>query len=76
MADPAALIGAFDQYAASLAATDGGNILVVPLTAFRGITSGGINGSGSVRIDLTTGLVTSRLTGMPAWRIVRFVVRR
>ncbi len=37
----------------------------MPLTTFRGITSGGFNASGSVSIDLTSGLVTSRLTGMP-----------
>jgi hypothetical protein len=65
MADPAALISAFDQYVASLTSIGGGNILVVPLTTFRGITSGGFNSSGSVSIDLTTRLITSRLTGMP-----------
>jgi cytochrome c peroxidase len=64
MADPASLITAFDQYAASLASVGGGHILVVPLTTFRGITIGGFNAGGSVAIDLTTGLVTSKLTGM------------
>lgn len=66
MADPAALISAFDQYAASLASTNGGHLLVVPLTTFRGITTAGFNAGGSASIELTTGLVTSRLTGMPA----------
>jgi len=66
MADPVALISAFDQYAASLASTNGGHLLVAPLTTFRGITTGGLNAGGSVSIDLTTGLVTSKLMGMPA----------
>ena len=35
MADPAALISAFDQYAASQVSSGGVNILVVPLTTFQ-----------------------------------------
>src|SRR5215831_2784334 len=65
MADPVALINAFDQFLATLPANGGGRYLDMPLTTLRGITSGGFNAGGSVRIDLMQGSVTSQLTGLP-----------
>lgn len=64
MADPAALIAAFDKYVAGLAATGGSRYLTLPLTTLRGITTPGFNAGGSVKIDLNTNLVTSNVTGL------------
>src|SRR5579884_2065167 len=66
MADPAALINAFDQFLATVPANGGSNSLSIPLTAMRGITSGGFNAGGSVRVDLGTGLVSAQVRGLPA----------
>ena len=64
MADPGALITAFDQYVAGLAASGGSRYLTLPLTTLRGITAPGFNAGGSVQIDLNTNLVTSNVTGL------------
>src|SRR5436305_7472460 len=64
MADPAALISAFDQYQAGLPAGSAQR-LVMPLGGLRGITSSGYNAGGSVQIDLGTNLVTSNIKGLP-----------
>ena len=63
MADPEALIRAFDQYQANL--PDGGRSLTIPLGTLRGISSGGFNAGGSVQIDLSTNAVTSTVRGLP-----------
>jgi hypothetical protein len=65
MADPAALIAAFDRYVASLPASGGTHVLVMPLVALRGITSESMNASGQVKIDLSTGIITSCVHGLP-----------
>ena len=65
MADPAALINAFDRFVATLPVNGGGRYLVMPLTTLRGITSGVFNAGGSVRIDLTQGSVGSQVSGLP-----------
>lgn len=64
MGDPAALIAAFDRYQANLPA-DSAQLLVMPLGTLRGITSGGYNAGGTVRLDLETDLVTSSVQGLP-----------
>jgi cytochrome c peroxidase len=66
MADPAALINAFDQYAAKLPAN--GRFLKIPLTTLRGITAESFNAGGDATIDLTLGTVDSSLTGLPLSR--------
>ena len=65
IADPAALISAYDQFVTNLASNGGGRYLVMPLTTLRGLTSGSFNAGGSVRIDLSTGLVSSTVNGLP-----------
>jgi hypothetical protein len=53
MADPVALINAFDTYLKGVPAT-GSHVLTMPLVALRGITSESINAGGQVTIDLST----------------------
>jgi cytochrome c peroxidase len=64
MADPAALVNAFDKYLAGLPA-GGANTLVMSLVALRGLTSESMNASGSVSIDLSAGSVASQVHGLP-----------
>ena len=64
MADPAAVIHAFDRFRSQL--PDAGRTLVIPLTTLRGITSESLNSGGSVRIDMAAGSITSEVTGLPS----------
>src|SRR5262245_32842548 len=59
MADPAALVKAYEKFAA-----DGGGTGVVKLSLsnLRGLSSESVNAGGSVMVDLTTGVVDSMLT--------------
>ena len=66
MADPDALGAALDRYVSNLPTTGGSGFLDIPLTALRGLTSGSFNAGGTVRIDLTNGVVSSQVTGLPA----------
>ena len=65
MADPAALMNAFDKYVAGLPAGSGTH-LVMSLVALRGLTSESMNASGNVTIDLGTGSIVSQVHGLPA----------
>jgi hypothetical protein len=65
MADPNALIRAFDRYVASLAPGGGEQMLVMPLVALRGLTSESLNAGGSVTIDVGHGSVVSQIRGLP-----------
>ena len=62
MADPVALITAFDRFQSAGAGTP----LVIPLVSLRGITSEGLNAGGRVTIDLSTGSVVSQVRLLPA----------
>src|SRR5262245_31589429 len=66
MADPDALVNAFDRYVSNLFVKGGGRFLEIPLTGLRGLTSGSFNAGGTVSIDLTHGSVWSDVTGLPA----------
>jgi hypothetical protein len=61
MADPVALVAAFDRFIA------GGirSSIAIPLVSLRGFTSEGFNAGGRVTIDLSTGLITSQVRGLP-----------
>src|SRR5262245_51809686 len=61
MADPAALISAFDRFASA----GPGTPLVIPLISMRGITSEGLNAGGRIAINLVTGQVASEIRLMP-----------
>jgi cytochrome c peroxidase len=63
MADPVALMNAFDRYRAGLSGTQA---LVMPLVSLRGLTAESMNAGGNVRIDLTSGSVVSQVRGLPA----------
>jgi cytochrome c peroxidase len=65
MADPAALMNAFDNYVAKLP-PNGTQTLVMPLVALRGITSESVNAGGKVTIDLAAGTAKSTVRGLPA----------
>jgi cytochrome c peroxidase len=64
MADPDALMNAFDRYFANLPTANGESFLKIPLTGLRGLTSESFNAGGSVHIDLTDGSVVSQITGL------------
>src|SRR6476659_6246475 len=66
MADPDALIRAFDRYVAGLSVARGGRFLTMPLTSLRGLTNESFNAGGTVRIDLTNGSVVSEIRGLPS----------
>jgi hypothetical protein len=66
MADPVALINAFDRFLAGVPATGGTHILVMPLVALRGLTSESMSAGGNVTIDLTAGSIVSQVRGLPA----------
>jgi cytochrome c peroxidase len=61
MADPAALINAFDRFMAGGAP---GSQLVLSLSNLRGLSSESVNAGGSVMIDLTSGAVRSTVKGL------------
>src|SRR5262245_12672602 len=62
MADPDALINAFDRF---IAGGSSGNLLVLSLSNLRGLSSEAVNAGGRVTVNLTSGAVTSRVTGLP-----------
>src|SRR5262245_26692970 len=62
MADPDALMNAFDRY---LSNARNGSILTIPLTALRGLTSESLNAGGNVTIDFNNGSVVSAVRGLP-----------
>ena len=62
MADPAALVTAFDRFAAG---GGDGTVQVLSLSNLRGISSEPVNAGGSVRVDLTTGTVVSNVQLLP-----------
>src|SRR6185436_1086502 len=64
MADPEALINAFDRYVSGL--NGAGRIQNIPLSSLRGLAAESFNAGGTVTIDLTNGLVVSRVRGLPA----------
>jgi hypothetical protein len=63
MADPAALVSAFDRFADGSADP---NVVILTLSNLRGLSSEARNAGGSVRIDLASGDITSTLQLMPA----------
>ena len=65
MADPVALIDAFDRFLRGVPA-GGNHVLTMSLVALRGITNESMNAKGQVTIDLSTGSVTSKVRGLPA----------
>jgi cytochrome c peroxidase len=65
MADPDALMSAFDKYVAGLPAAARTH-LVMSLVALRGLTSESMNAGGTVTVDLTAGTVSSSVNGLPA----------
>lgn len=62
MADPAALVRAFDRFAAG----EDVNLLSLPRANLRGMSHEARNAGGSVKIDLATGVITSTLTPLTA----------
>ena len=63
MADPLALMSAFDRYVTARSTVN--SFLTLPLTGLRGLTSESFNAGGSVRIDLRDSVVYSEITGLP-----------
>ena len=63
MADPAALVNAFDRSAAGGQAS---NVLVLSVSNLRGVSTEAMNAGGTVKIDLTNGAVTSTVELLPA----------
>jgi mono/diheme cytochrome c family protein len=61
MADPVALMNAFDRFAAGA-----GRVLVIPLTGLRGVASESFNAGGSLSIDFADGSITSQVRGLQA----------
>ena len=66
MADPDALINAFDRFVSGLPTAGGGRFLIVPLGSLRGLTSESVNAGGTVKIDLSDGSVVSQVRGLPS----------
>ena len=62
MADPVALVRAFDRFGAG----EDVNHLTLPLSNLRGVSDEALNAGGSVRIDLAAGLITSTVQLLPA----------
>lgn len=65
MADPDALVSAFDRYLAGISANGSGNMLNIPLSSLRGLSSESFNAGGEARIDLGIGLLESQIRGLP-----------
>jgi cytochrome c peroxidase len=62
MADPVALVNAFDRFAA------GGppaNVVILSLSNLRGVSSEALNAGGRVQVDLATGAVASNVQLLP-----------
>lgn len=69
MADPAALIAAFDRFRATVPSTYG-----IPLSAFRGLSES-TNAGGIVSIDVAAGVVSSQVRGLtPSERVSLWLV--
>jgi len=64
MADPAALLNAFDRFLAGVP-SGAETRLSMSLVALRGLTSESMNAGGSVTIDLAAGSVVSQVFGLP-----------
>src|SRR5215831_17441953 len=62
MADPSFLISLFDRF---VTGGGGSGVVVLSLSNLRGLSSEAQNAGGRVRVDLTSGTVTSRVTGLP-----------
>jgi len=62
MADPVALVSAFDRFAASGTPA---NIVILSLSNLRGVSSEAVNAGGRVGVDLATGAVASFLQLLP-----------
>jgi mono/diheme cytochrome c family protein len=63
MADPVALVSAFDRFAA---AETPPNIVILSLSNLRGVSSEALNAGGPVQVNLATGVVTSVARLLPA----------
>jgi cytochrome c peroxidase len=63
MADPVALVNAFDRFAAGGAPA---NIVILSLSNLRGVSSEAVNAGGRVQVNFATGLVTSVARLLPA----------
>jgi cytochrome c peroxidase len=62
MADPVALVSAFDRFAAGGAPA---NIVILSLSNLRGVSSEAVNAGGRVGVDLATGAVGSNVRLLP-----------
>ena len=62
MADPVALVSAFDRFAAGGAPA---NIVILSLSNLRGVSSEAVNAGGRVAVDLATGAVGSTVRLLP-----------
>jgi hypothetical protein len=62
MADPSALVNAFDRFAMGAAPA---NIVILSLSNLRGVSSEAVNAGGRVGIDLATGAVGSNVRLLP-----------
>jgi cytochrome c peroxidase len=62
MADPSALISAFNRF---VAGGGGSGVVVLSLSNLRGLSSEAQNAGGRVGVDLASGVVTSTVTGLP-----------
>ena len=63
MADPVALVNAFDRFAASGAPA---NLVLLSLSNLRGVSSEAVNAGGRVQVNLATGAVISVARLLPA----------
>jgi hypothetical protein len=63
MADPAALVSAYDRFVAGDSTPD---IVSLSLSNLRGVSSEAVNAGGQVTVDLTTGAVMSDVQLLPA----------
>ncbi len=73
MADPVALVSAFDRFAAGGAPA---NVVILSLSNLRGVSSEAVNAGGRVAVDLATGTVTSTVQLLPPDEHVRPLVDR
>ena len=62
MADPSALVSAFDHFAAGGAPA---NVVILSLSNLRGVSSEAVNAGGRVTVDLATGAVGSSVELLP-----------
>src|SRR5262245_54120771 len=62
MADPVALVNAFDRFAAGGTPA---NVVILSLSNLRGVSSEAVNAGGRVQVNLTTGAVGSNVQLLP-----------